>query len=232
MMLEQDGLIARKWSKLLKYRPLFSYIPFVDFVLVAGSLAWGNVKPTSDFDVIIGARTGRIFTVRFFCILLFGMLGLRRRRIDHKGQASDKFCFNHFVTSASYTLRPPYNPYWQKLYKNLVPIYGKKEAVQQFFLANDWMRREIEPPAFDHRFQKERFNIIKKSLEFLLNGKLGGFFEKTVKKIQLRRIEKSLREGGMGVRPRLRYDDEELEFHPDTARIEEMLQQYKDIVSP
>jgi hypothetical protein len=43
-----------------------------------------------------------------------------------------------------------------------------------------------------------------------------------MKNIQMKRIEKSLKRDA-GFKPRLRYNDEELEFHPDTRRIEEMV---------
>ena len=41
---------------------LFRLIPFVDFILVAGSMAMGNPCEDSDFDVIVGVRRGRIFS--------------------------------------------------------------------------------------------------------------------------------------------------------------------------
>jgi len=227
----QIELLEKKWQKFLKLRPFFTYLPFIDFVLVAGSLALGNVHSDSDFDVIVGARQGRIFTVRFFCIVLFGFLGIRRRGVDHKGVASDKICFNHFVTPKSYRLRPPHNIYWRELYKSLVPVYGSEEAVKIFFKANDWAPRD---KIFDEKYWwNTSFNPVgdiskytawsfRTFFEFVLRGRLGRVFEKFMKNIQTRRIEKSLKRDA-GFKPRLRYDNEELEFHPDTRRIEGMV---------
>lgn len=218
-MTESDlALFEQKWRKFLKYRWLFSFIPFLDFVLVAGSLASGNVHADSDFDVIVGARNGRIFTVRDFCVFIFGILGIRRKGLAHKKNSRDKICFNHFVTSNAYRLSPPYNDYWIMLYQSIIPVYGDEEAVKKFFAANEWaLRKSI----FDNRYwRRAGFNPVRSFLEFILSGFLGDFFEKFTKKIQIYAIEKGIQNSFLGFKPRIRYDDEELEFHPDTLRIE------------
>ena len=218
----EEILREQKWKKLLSYRRFFAYIPFLDFVLVAGSLVFGKVHENSDFDVIIGTKPGRIFTVRFFCFLVFGFLGIRRNHQASKESGRDKVCFNHFVTPASYALQPPYNIYWQKLYQNLKAIYGNADEVKLFFEKNKgWSERE---EFFFNKdlWQREKFNLFRQCLEIILNGAIGDFFESFVKKLQVRKIEKSLKKD-IGFNPRLRYDDEELEFHPDTSRIEDFL---------
>lgn len=233
----RNKLLTEKWRKFLRLRPVFSFIPFLDFVIVSGSLALGNVHENSDFDVIVGARKGKIFTVRAFCVFIFGILGLRRKGIDHKAVSSDKVCFNHFVTPKSYRLSPPYGDYWKKLYQNLVPVYGKEKAVKDFFKANsDWAPRKV---TFDEKYwQSANINpaggthmyttwLLKTLFEFILQGwLLGRIFEKFVKIIQLHFIKKGIKNGALGFKPRVRYGDKELEFHPDTSRIEKTLERY------
>ncbi len=217
----REILLAEKWRKFLSYRPLFSLVPFLDFAITAGSLVFGKVHKNSDFDVILGARTGRIFTVRFFCFLIFGLAGARRKKLDHKETASDKICLNHFVTSKSYKLQPLYNIYWEKLYQNLAPIYGKEESVQNFFKANEFLTKGATTNF--KKFQSARFNLFRFFWEFILGGVFGDLVEKFLKQIQMRRIKKTLAINGVGFAPRLRFDDDELEFHPDTSRIESFL---------
>lgn len=218
---EEKLLREEKWKKLFAYRYLFKFIPFLNFALVAGSLAYGKIHENSDFDVIIGARPARIFTVRFFCFLVFGLAGVRRAKIDHKETARNKICLNHFVTPTSYQLQPPYNIYWEKLYQNLVPIYGKEAAIRDFFRANDFLIKGTV-----HNFQKFKkieFNFLRNFWEFMLGGSFGNSVESFLKQIQLRQIRKNLPHYGSGFAPRLRFDDDELEFHPDTARIESII---------
>ena len=221
--MKNEVLFDQKWIKFLRRDWLFKHLPFTEFVLASGSLALGNVRPESDFDVIVGVPYGRIFTARFFCVLIFGIFGWRRRKLSHQDEAADKVCFNHFVTEKSFKLSPPHGDYWRALYRNLVPIFGDPEKIQAFFQENrEWMRKE-RLYNDDLRHQYKNSSLIKKFLEFLLNGKLGNILEKLLKTIQIKKIKKSLLTGS-GYQPRIYYSDEELEFHPDTKRIQDFLQ--------
>lgn len=218
----QQVLYDKKWIKLLKKTWLFRFIPFVEFALAAGSMATGNVKPESDFDVIIGVKSGRIFTARFFCVIAFGIFGWRRARLSHKEAAADKICLNHFVTEKSYRLSPPHNAYWQNLYQNLVPVYGSPEAIQKFFSANaDWISNDLRYRYVDDLRHRHRSPLLVKIIrEWFLGGGMGDWLEGVLRDLQIRRIERGLKNDPPGYKPRIKYNDDELEFHPDTRRIE------------
>ncbi|MEK7640591.1 MAG: hypothetical protein AAB389_01175 [Patescibacteria group bacterium] len=215
----QKVLYDEKWIKFLRRAWLFRYLPFVDFAVAAGSMATGQVNALSDFDVIVGVRSGRIFSARLFAILAFGFFGWRRSKLNHKESASDKICLNHFVTEKSYRLSGPRDKYWQMLYKNLVPVFGTTGKVRKFFSANqDWSGglafRE------DLRWRWNTPSLAKRFSGSLLSGFLGDWLEKILRRIQLRRIERGLKNDPPGYKPRIIYGDDELEFHPDTRRIE------------
>ncbi|TSC81779.1 MAG: hypothetical protein G01um101419_746 [Parcubacteria group bacterium Gr01-1014_19] len=215
----QKVLYDEKWIKFLRRAWLFRHIPFVDFAVAAGSMATGQVNTLSDFDVIVGARSGRIFSARLFAILAFGFFGWRRSKLNHKESASDKICLNHFVTEKSYRLSGPHDKYWQSLYKNLVPIFGTTPKVQKFFAANqDWAgglgARE------DLRWRWGAPSWPKLIVDGLLSGFFGDQVERFLRRLQLRRIERGLKNDPPGYKPRIIYGDDELEFHPDTRRIE------------
>lgn len=209
---------------------LFRFVPFAEFILAAGSLATGNLHENSDFDVIVASRNGRIFTTRFLSVLISGVPGWRRKKLTHGEDASDKICLSHFVTNKNYCLKPPYNDYWQNLYQNLVPIMGEREKIDEFFKANSWLspRREYDLMKFKSNplHIQTRNSWFKRSAEELLSGKLGDRLEKALKSFQVKRIEKSL-SVTICYKPRIIYSDDELEFHPDTKRIEEMLEKAK-----
>jgi len=216
-------LYDEKWRKFLKRSWPFRYLPFVEFVLAAGSMATGNVKPDSDFDVIAAVKKGRIFTARFFAVAFFGVLGWRRRKLSHREAAADKICLNHFVTEDSYRLTPPYNSYWIELYRNLVPVFGEVSRLRKFWLTNkDWLG-EIRDYRDDLRHRHREDSFFKKAGQSLLGGSFGNLLEQVLKRIQVSRIEKSLKSDPPGFKPRIRYSDDELEFHPDTKRIEEFI---------
>ncbi len=219
-----------KREKLERLARHFRHIPFVDFVLLSGSMALGEERDDSDFDLIVGARAGRIFTVRFCSYVWFKLIGARRGRGEKR--AKDKLCFNHFVTSASYRLPEPHNPYWVALYQHLIPLYdkngggrgsdGNENPVKAFFIANaDWAgKRENYGYPIPIKLSTAR-----RIMEWALRGRIGDEGERFLKKLQLRRIEAHVAHD-KGYNPQVRYDDEEVRFHIDTRRIDEWVQEW------
>jgi len=233
---EQQLLCDKKWHKLNQRTWLFCFLPFVEIAFGSGSLAVGNVDEESDFDVLIGTRTGRIFTARFFAAFAFGFFGWRRAKEHGHADAADKMCLNHFITPATYQLKLQTNAYWKLLYKKLVPIYGEERRIRQFFKDNLELigERKVE---IDQRYKFQDPADLKNVIEIILRGAFGDWLEKKLKKYQIARIEAGLpvqqlaREphrmiisGERGERvelpPLIIYNDQELEFHPDPAVIE------------
>lgn len=214
-------LADKKWRKFLRRVRFFRFVPFTDFVLASGSLVTGKLHEKSDFDVIVGIRQGRIFTARFFAVVIFGILGWRRSKLDHKEDSSDKICLNHFVTLRSYRLNPPHNEYWNYLYQNLVPVLGNENQVGGFFQSNDWMN-PLRTYKRESRYLGKGQSLFKKFLEWLFGGRFGDGIEEMLKENQVKRIESGLPHS-LGYKPRFIYNDDELEFHPDTSRTETIL---------
>ncbi len=216
---QQQVLYDKKWMMFLRRAWLFRYVPFVEFVLAAGSMATGAVNSNSDFDVIVAAREGRIFTTRFFAVTLFGLFGWRRVRISHAGAARDKICLNHFITRSSFRLAPPHTDSWRALYRALVPLYGRRKCVAEFFHANaDWMGERLV--GHDLRYDYREPSLFVRFFIFLLSGFFGDYVERMLRAIQIWKIEYSMRRSPLGYKPRIRYADIELEFHPDRAKFE------------
>ena len=215
---KQDVLYDEKWKIFLRRAKMFRYIPFVEFVFAAGSMALGNVNENSDFDVIVGAKENRLYTTRFISVLAFGALKMRRRKLTHHEHAKNKICLNHFVTLKSAKLSPPYNFYWQELYQNLVPLYGNEEAINSFWEANNWVGKP-KHTTLDLRYinKHSKFKI---TIEKALSGSFGNFVENKLRSIQVKRINKNFIQN-KGFEPRIKVTRDELEFHPDTKRTEE-----------
>lgn len=215
-----ERFLDKKWREFRRRANLFNHIPFVDFVMGAGSMAMGNPKEESDFDVIVGCRQGRIFTVRILSIFLFNVAGWRRNKYNSKDKndSKDKICLNHFVTPESYRLTPPHNSYWVKLYQSLVPLVGRGEKIKEFFSKNeDWAGPIPKYTGGDLRNK----SAVRWFLEKILSGRLGDYAEIKFKNYQIKRVERSM-EKTPTFKPRIIYSDIELEFHPHTRRIEEM----------
>ncbi len=215
-----NSLLETKWRKFRKRTKLFKYIPFVEFVLAAGSMAMGTPREHSDFDVIVGVRTGRMFTARFFSVLFFGLFGWRRKKDHDKNvdpkSVSDKICLSHFVTEGGFCLKPPYTDYWNRLYRVLVPLTGYEDRIKKFFDANSWMdpKREWVP---DDKFIPMCGKFLKVVIEKILGGRLGDAIEAELKKVQVTRINAGVNDK-FNHKPRIVCNDSEIELYHHTER--------------
>ncbi len=226
---QKEFLLESKWHKLVKKNAPFDFVPFLDFAVVGGSMVMENVHENSDFDVTVGCRGGRIFTVRAFLSIFFLIIGLKRSKNKTGPAASDKFCFNHFVTQKSYCLSNSNHPYWIILYRRLVPIYGDNQKIIEFFKTNSrWSGRSLV--LFDKKYYPKRNNPVRLILEFILSGPIGNLAESFFKKIQIN----SLQETKNKLNPadsRFIINDSELELHLSNKTIESIskrLAQYEE----
>ena len=90
-------LLNKRLSRTRKIGRLISHLPFVRCVILNGSLAQGKSKESSDIDLLIIAKDGRIFTARFFINIFALLIGIKRLKDESKSHAG-KFCFNYFLT--------------------------------------------------------------------------------------------------------------------------------------
>jgi hypothetical protein len=208
--LHQRLVLDLKWRKLLKLARWFRFVPFLKFVMANGSMVLGTADERSDFDVLAAVRKGRIFTTRYVLNVIFSVL--RARRLDDfKGSSPDKMCFNHFVTTPTYR-KEGLNEYGKELYRNLVPLYGDENDIREFFKANREYGTNPETSLLDIRFQDFKPNLFALGLEWLLGGRFGDLFEKTiVEPLARRRLARYLEK--KPEQDRVIISEEELEFH-------------------
>lgn len=214
----KSSLEEEKWGKFLKAVRLFRLVPFADFVMASGSLVTGALRESSDFDVLVGAREGRILTNRFFAVLVLGLTRNWKHKMHERGVAKDMMCLNHFVTPKAYKLRPPYTEYDREVYSKLVFVVGNEEKAREFFEANDWLKIK-EPHRRDSWYLGDKKSVVRKVLELFLGGKFGDLFEKWMS-FQTRKIREGL-PAKMPEGARFVCSEHELEFHiysADTIR--------------
>lgn len=203
-------LLDQKWRRFLKFASLFRHAPFTELVFGSGSLATGMVTATSDFDVLVSVKKGRMFTARYFLLALAVLYGVRRRRDDPHAEP-DRLCVNHLITEASWS-KPPHNSYRTELYRNLILVWGSHTRAAEFFRANAWCGRK--PSATnDLRWKGDTPSWIRRIFEKTFEGKFGDWVEyRLVRPFALKRLKEyaARRESQNG---RVVISDAELEFH-------------------
>jgi hypothetical protein len=206
----QDLLLDTKWRKLSRYARLLRHVPFVEFVAASGSLVFGNVSPSSDLDVLVGVRAGRMFTARYFLVALFSLFRARRKDDIH-ASSPDRLCFNHFVTPAAYE-KEPHNYYRRELYRNMVPLWAERDAYRAFIAKNAAWSGLSVLSLTDARRTDAVKSAATRAAERLFSGRLGDMLERHVARpIAMARLAAYAKRKGGG--ERVVITDDELEFH-------------------
>ncbi len=123
------------------------------------------------------------------------------------------------------------------MYQGLVPVFGDEEFMRIFLRANEALIPQPKYVMLDMRYRYKTSSWLKTAFEWVLSGSLGLRLEQKLKQRQIRRIEEGLlkasgahklrtivmtgnKEGRYELPPLIRYNDNELQFHPDSAVIE------------
>ncbi len=215
LRIEREKIAAQKWKKFLKIAKWFQTVPYLQAVLASGSLAINNTGHESDFDVLVVAKSGHLYTCRMLLSFLASLFGARRTRYERS--APDKFCFNHYITDRNMNIKHE-SLYNAQAYINLKPVMASDEIFNRFYAENIWLNKYVYnfKPATEFILRKVYANFLfsgaRRVGEFILDSYSGDRIEDWVKKYQQKRIKNNpatYESGG-----RVVFNDNELEFHP------------------
>src|SRR3989338_3158387 len=228
LRMEKDKLANQKWKKFLRYCYWLQLAPFLRGIFASGSMAISNTDEKSDFDVLIIAKAGRLYSCRLFLWLVSSLMGVRRKKYERV--APDKLCFNHFITDRSLTIVHE-SLYNAQTYINLKPVFVSSELIGEFYGANLWLNNY----AYNFKIQK---NFVRRGIkpnkvilgfmgmiERIMDSCFRNILEGFMKRKDRRRIfanPLTYESGG-----RVISNEGELEFHPHSAE-KKILERYKD----
>ena len=221
----------KRLSKTYLIGKVLAVLPYVRCVILNGSLASGGHKQSSDIDILIIAKDGRIFTARFFVNFLTIVFGIKRSK-NRQREHSGKFCFNYFLTESF--LKIPTGR-GEKIDRYCADNYSKSMFVAgDRYLFNKFLRINKElfniyncRPRLDRGSRKmpPRFRI-QACLPAGRSGMtvqaqrfweiiFGNRFEQWAKKYQIKKIESDPRTKKYPTL--IVFSDKELRFHPPKA---------------
>lgn len=151
---------ALKFKKAWRFARLLRFVPWIEAVYACNSLGFFHAKPESDIDLFIITRPGRIWTSRFFSVLIAELTGFRPK----DSHAQDGLCLSFFaidgvsMESAALGKNDLYFFYWMT---KLVPLLVRGQAYERFWGANQWMQKifpqmEIIRPPMSVRVDSRR----------------------------------------------------------------------------
>lgn len=132
--------IARRGIRVL------AHVPFVRAVFICNIFPV-TVRSSSDMDVFVVVKHGRLWITRLLCTLALSIFGLRRRH----GMHEDHVCLSFYVTDAHLDLTDikkgddVYLAYWVK---TLLPVYDPENLLEVIHAKNQWANAFVvlDPP--------------------------------------------------------------------------------------
>lgn len=181
-----EKLIDQRWRKTNLAAWYLQMTPFIRFIGICGSMAFGNVRENSDIDIFIIAKNKRIWTCFYVVRLLLRLTGQLRN--DNKNRAG-KICPNRFVTD-QYLIINPQNRYLAQQYNQMVPIFDEKDYYCKFHIANNWIQDFgfSQPVGALNLVRSNSLNSFRHIAEILLSSGVGDWLEKRLGKLMLKKI--------------------------------------------
>ena len=167
-----------QWGKLYKN------LPFVEKIYLCNSLTFNSLNAYSDIDLFFVVKEKRIWTARFFCLVLFSLFRIKRSLTDK----TKKFCLSFFVTSEHQILDAIaldfWDPYLEHWVQHLSLLYqDPRQISQNSFLIFSKSCSNYSISLWNKVFRER--GSLKKIFEFLFSWILGKIFEMVVKFFQL-----------------------------------------------
>ncbi len=159
----------KKIKKARRIGHLLAWVPGVRMIAVVSNLGYLNADKQADIDLFIVARHNKIWSVRFWCVVLMKLL--RQRPTTKKSK--NKICLSYFVDennlNLKFTALNELDIHLVYLLSQYILIYDQTDYWRVYLKQNRWIRNYL--PNFNYGPQatkwkiKFRFEWLKKLLE-------------------------------------------------------------------
>ncbi len=191
---ERELISFRKLEKAQRVARLLGLVPGVRMIAVVSNLGYLNAERDADIDLFIVTERNRIWSSRFWCVVLMKLLNQRPSRRTIK----NKICLSYFVTEDKLNLEVtkvsiPDMHLIYLLSCNLL-IYDEGEVWEKYIEENSWIGEYL--PNFKYGFDERKFRIKPRLLwlKKIIGVTFLGFEQTMYKNIQLKKMAPELRE--------------------------------------
>lgn len=135
---EQGKIVAEKMKIAVRATKILELIPFIKLIGVCGTVATGNPRESSDVDLFIVTKKGRIWLTRLGIMLLLEIFGLRKKKYKKAG----RICLNHFIAEDSLELKFK-DLYTAMEFVSMICLLDRDNTLQKFKLKNSWIEEYL-----------------------------------------------------------------------------------------
>ena len=211
----RSASIAQKMKRAVRAARLLRWVPFVEMVAVCNRLSVGHPHETSDIDVFIVIRDGRLWFGRLLVTAMLQLAGLRR----HGDQIANRVCLSFYLTPRAAALDrialadrdDIYLRYWVA---HLLPLWARKRSLDDFWQANQWAHRTFHQVPQPLPFAGKRAPAFAILFAWLFGGWIGDAFERASRALQVRHMGASAARHNSAVV----ISDTMLKFHENDRR--------------
>ena len=197
-------------------------LPFLNSIAITGSVAMGNAAKSSDLDLLIIVKPGRIWTTRILAMIITQFFGKRR----YGKKITDRICLNYFIVDGAET--PTQNIASANMLASARPILSK-ENFAAFISLNRWIEKFLYQCHDAEAIAPIQINYPSKTsivLEELFSDKIGDWTECLLKKWQTARIKRKL--AGKTDTDQLIFTDDILMLHYPNPKNKIVMERYQN----
>ncbi len=175
----------KKIKKAQRISRLLAWVPGVRMIAAVSNLGYLNADTEADIDLFIVARHGKIWSVRFWCVVLMKLL---RQRPTAKS-TKDKICLSYFTDEDNLNLKSTAvnepDIHLVYLLAQYLLIYDQDDYWQKYVQQNSWINEYLPNFQYTAEMEKWKINFRGEWLKRLWEKTEMGFENVVYKNIQL-----------------------------------------------
>lgn len=128
-------------GKISQHHALLTFLgnlPWIQYLGISGTVSMLNANVEDDLDLFVITKANRLWTARFFVILITSILGVRRKPGDQNYQ--NKLCFNLFFSEDN--LKIPHHKQSEYVAHEILqlrPVANKNKTYERLLADNSWI---------------------------------------------------------------------------------------------
>ncbi|MEA3273539.1 MAG: nucleotidyltransferase domain-containing protein [Patescibacteria group bacterium] len=135
---QQSKIVAEKMKIAVRAIRILKLIPAIKLIGVCGTVATGNPRESSDIDLFIVTKAGRIWSTRLWIMVLLEVAGLRKKKYKKAG----RICLNYLVADDNLELKFK-DLYTALEFVSMICLLDRGNTLRKLKMKNLWIKKYL-----------------------------------------------------------------------------------------